>query len=627
MFRSVPAGLLVRSRVARRLLLVPVVWMLVSLGLLVVAVTASGDFTEFEDQPLLEPGGAEVDPLSGPEPVPYDGTSFLAAFPDGVKLVRGNLDAGDIDAYEVQLEAGDLLLAALFDEASGSALDLVLGIFSGGVTPALTLDDDGGRGFHPRLGYVAPASGAVQVGVSGFADQAFDGTHGEAPSALAGYELVLAVAKSPAALQESDLDPGPQGSNDTLPTADLLPPAGAAVAAELAADDVDYFAIDLEEGDRLLVAVFDLRDGVLEFARGERSDPVLGLFDPLGTLVTAALDDDAGPGFLPSRSFTVPTGQGGRWSVAVSGFADAAFDGSHDEEPFDYVLVVARDRSCPNAVDPITGVSASTMLSYEEEFLEGGDHYYTDRTDSQSHVLVDVPEPLECSRWIKTPNDDKVVTVDPHLTITVDRDVTVYVGYDTRATAEPAWLTSGFTPLPLVIDIADPDVTQEFDVLRRDFPAGAFQLGGNRTPPASGAGSNYVVVVKPVDTADPDHAVEIPPVGVGTLSVTVEGVVVSVSTAGEDPGSLAMALANAINTDPTLQALRVFGLASGDFLVTTGTLEGLEFAPAVPVVSGWVLWLLAAALGAAGLAAPRYRGADRRACGSGGRSGAGAGPA
>jgi len=576
-------------------------------AVLALAASASADFTEFEDQPFLAPGGAEVDPLSGAEPVPWDGGDFLTAFPDGVKLVRGNLDANDVDAYAVSLTSGDLLLAALFDADSGSRLDLVLGTFTGGATPALALDDDDGRGFHPRVGWVAGATGTVQVGVSGFGDSAFDGSHGEAPGALAPYELVLAVTRDPAARQESDLDPGPQGSNDQLAIADLLPPAGASVGARLDAGDVDYFAIDLEEGDRLLLSVFDLRAGPLAFAGGERNDPVLGIFDPTGTLVDSALDDDAGPAFLPNRSFTVPAGQGGRWTVAVSGFGDSAFDGSHGEAPFDYRLVVARDRACPNAVDPITALAVSTANSYEEAFLEGGDHYYTDRTNPQSHVLVDVPEDLECGRWIKTANNDKNVTADPHLTITLNQDSSVYVGYDTRATGEPAWLAAGFTPLPEVIDVADSDVSQEFDVLRRDFPAGVFTLGGNEAP---GAGSNYVVVARPVDTADPQHAVELPGVGPGSLAVTIAGVVVTIATTGgETPAGLALTLAAAVNADPTLQGLRIFGLASGDFLVTTGTLQGLQFIPSVPVAPAWALWLLAAALGGSGVLArqPRRR--------------------
>jgi len=34
-------------------------------------------------------------------------------------------------------------------------------------------------------------------------------------------------------------------------------------------------------------------------------------------------------------------------------------------------------------------------------------------------------------------------------------------------------------------------------VYSKRFPAGRVSLGGNKQPPAAGAGSNYVVIVKP----------------------------------------------------------------------------------------------------------------------------------
>jgi hypothetical protein len=231
---------------------------------------------------------------------------------------------------------------------------------------------------------------------------------------------------------------------------------------------------------------------------------------------------------------------------------------------------------------------------YSVANLQGGHHYYTDRTNEQSHVLVDVPEELECGQWIKTANDDKNVATFPHLGFSLAQDASVFIGYDTRATAEPAWLASGFTPLPppMLIDIRDPDETQEFRVLRRDFAAGPVQLGGNA---AAGAGSNYVVVALPLDTGDPGHAVLVPsPVQTGSASVTVSGVTISVSTnTGQSAASVASALAAAINASPALMAQRVFALASGNHLVTTGVLQQSSFAPAIPLASPLALGVLA----------------------------------
>ncbi len=571
---------------------------------LTLASAARGDFTEFEDQPFLTPGGAEVNPLSDAAPVPFDGTDFLTAFPDGVKLVRGNLDVSDIDAYEVVAMSGELLLAALFDDASEAFVDLVIGVFSGGAGPALALDDDSGLGLLGQLGLGVSATGALQVAVSGFGDTAFDGTHEESRQGLSSYRLVLGVTDGASTQQESDLDPGPQGSNDTLATADPLPANGALVRANLAANDVDYFAIDLEASDRLLATVFDLQNTGLAVAGGERNDPVLGLFDPSGTPVPGGTDDDDTPGFTPGFSYTAPLS--GTYTLAVSGFSDTAFDGTHLEGGFDYLLMVARDRACPNVVDLISAVVNSTPSSYEDDAeLEGGDHYYTDRTNEQSHVLVDVPEEVECLEWIKTSNSsaDKDATVFPHLTFVVAQDASVYIGYDTRATSEPAWLATGFTPTQRVIDIADPDPTQEFDLLRRDFPAGTVELGGNDRP-GTGAGSNYVVFAGPIDTSNPDQAAEVPaPVPNGTASATVDGVTVQVETSeGQSADEVADALAAAINADPTLQAMRIFAIGTGGFLVTTGMLDDLVLTPTPGVPSGSLLTLALLCLLVAGAA-------------------------
>jgi hypothetical protein len=296
----------------------------------------------------------------------------------------------------------------------------------------------------------------------------------------------------------------------------------------------------------------------------------------------------------------VPAGEAGRHVIAVSGFGDAGFDGSHAEGPFDYRLLVARERACPDVVPLISNLDASTAEDYAVAALEGGDHYYTDRNNEQSHVLVDVPEALECGEWIKTANDDQDIAADPHLSFTLSQDASVYIGYDTRATAEPAWLAADFTPLPLLIDIRDPAEVQEFDVLRRDFAAGPVELGGNDAP---GANSNYVVVALPLDTEDPAHALEIPsPVPDGNISVTISGVtIVVVASSAQSADAVADALAAAVNANAALQALRVFALGSGPHLVTTGTITQFSFPPQVPLApplafAALVLGLLAGAL-------------------------------
>ena len=526
---------------------------------------AIADFTESEDSPFLDGDGSEDDPLNAPMPVPFDATSFLSAFPDGVKLVRGQLDAGDIDAYQVQLEPGDLALLAVFEDAAGELNDTSLGIFSGGAAPSLAENDDGGARFLSRLAFEVGSSGLFEVGVSGFGDTGWDGTHREAQGGLVPYDLVMGVARDSGTANESE-------PNDWPGSADSLSGDGAVVRGVLGAGDIDHYAIDLVETDRLFVSVFDLQSGSFGVAGGEINDAIVGLLDPTMTPAVGGSNDDGGPGWMPNLSFEVPVGQSGTWTIAVSGFGDTSLVGDHEEAPFDYLLVVARERGCANVPSLISGIVTSSGEPYVTENLGGGDHYYIDRLAAGRHVLVDVPSSLECSEWIRTANDDKNVSNPNHLTFSLSQDASVYVAYDTRATAEPAWLSSGFTPLGLIVDLADPDPTQEFDVLRRDFAAGSVVLGGNY---ATGAGSNYVVLARPIDTSNADEALEI--VGLaegGQFSVTIDGVIVVITTtSGQTAEQVADALAAAINADPTLSAARIFGLGSGDFVVTTGTIQ------------------------------------------------------
>jgi len=576
---------------------------LVGVALLVVGVVlptsrVASNFTEYEDQPYLEPGGSETNDLSSPEPVPFDGQGFGSAYPNGLKLIRGNLDASDIDSYEIVVNADDMILAALFDDLGGAGLDPVLGLFSGGAPPAIAEDDDGANGLLSRLSLVAPGAGAFQVGVSGFGDTSFDGSHGEAASALQPYRLVLGVTSDPPPVRDLDISPGPQGSNDVLANAGALPAAGALVGGRIELADVDYYSIEVEEGDRLLVAVYVLRDGAFEPAGGELHDPVVGLFDPLGVPAAAGASDDGHLGFDPGLAFTVPASQGGKWSLAVSGYADSAFDGTHAEGPFDYLLLVARERACPNVTTGLYGgLWVSTDINhYAVAALQEGDHYYTDRHDAQSHVLVDLPPETECGESIKTRfSFDRNTANDPHLTFTLPQAASVYIGFDNRATSDPPWLAAGFTPMGQVIDISVPDPTHEFNLLRRDFAAGFVSLGGNQP---SGASSTYIVIAKPLDVDDPAHAFQIEePVPTGIASVTISGVTINVGvSAGQSASDVATALAAAVNADPSLQALRIFGLGEGPVFVATKGLEAASITPMVLPTAGPVAWVALAIL-------------------------------
>ncbi|HTO08427.1 MAG TPA: hypothetical protein VMR86_15380 [Myxococcota bacterium] len=550
------------------------------------SLASAAGFTEFEDRPTKDGDNSEDDPLTQAAPVPWNLQSFASAFPGRAKLIRGSLDAKDVDAYAFSLSSGQLLLAAVFETPAGEKNDSQLGVFAatGPATP-LASDDDSGPGFFSRLAMPVTSTATQRIAVSGFGDSAWNGTHSEATGGLVPYTLVVAAPSNPPPFSESE-------SNNTLATANALPAEAGVIGGSLAPNDVDYFKIDLEAGDRLALSVFDLKPGLFQVANGERNDAQLGVFTPSGALAAGGSNDDGGPGFQPNLLFTVPAGQGGSWKVALTGFGDGAFTGAH-KESFSYLLVVARERACPSVVPLISGITTSTSKAYVTANLRGGDFYYIDRTTPGQHVLVDIPAAYECSQWIKTANDDKSVSANPHLSFTLSAPASVFVGFDTRSASEPPWLATGFTPTGEILDVADPDRTQEFRLERRDFAAGPVALGGNLP---SSATSNYVVFAKPVDLTDTSHAFTI----AGTpavVSVTVGGVTLVVNRqTGQSNAQLASAVAGAINGNATLAGLRIFGFATGASFVTTGTLQNVTTQaspiPALPIA--WVVALCGA---------------------------------
>jgi hypothetical protein len=140
--------------------------------------------------------------------------------------------------------------------------------------------------------------------------------------------LLFAGLPARAAVLETENN-GPGGSPDPIPG---TTPGGVVVRGSIAPGDVDFFSFTATAGDLITVSL--LEDGLGDFA-----DPQLAVFAG-GSTTPLATDDDDGQGFLPSLRLVVPAG-GESLRVAVSGFGDAGFDGSH-QESFAYQLVVGR---------------------------------------------------------------------------------------------------------------------------------------------------------------------------------------------------------------------------------------------------------------------------------------------
>lgn len=135
----------------------------------------------------------------------------------------------------------------------------------------------------------------------------------------------------------------------------------------------------------------------------------------------------------------------------------------------------------------ITNVTATTGRTYTLSTLVTGTTIYSDRT----YQATSVPSFLNNAPFIKTPNDDKTSTSTSVVSFNLSQNATVYVAYDPRATALPAWL-SGWQKLGSQVGINDPKVSG-LDLYSKTFTAGKVTLGGNLASPAAGALDNYFI--------------------------------------------------------------------------------------------------------------------------------------
>ncbi len=139
----------------------------------------------------------------------------------------------------------------------------------------------------------------------------------------------------------------------------------------------------------------------------------------------------------------------------------------------------------------LSSASATSGHAYTWGSLVQGAPVYTDR----SYGYTDLPTAYVGLRYLQTSNDDKTIGGSGFLTFSTDRQITVYVGYDTRLTSVPAWLAT-WTDAGATITTS----ANSFHLYRKEFPAGTVTLGGNASTDAN---SMYVVLVGPSGSTSP----------------------------------------------------------------------------------------------------------------------------
>jgi hypothetical protein len=263
----------------------------------------------------------------------------------------------------------------------------------------------------------------------------------------------------------------------------------------------------------------------------------------------AALDGMVSDDGLPNPPGAVST----QWSQVSGpgsvtfGDATAADTTASFSDPGTYVLRLTADDGnltssndvtiTVNPANPspsplVSNLSVASGKPYElvVDGLISGAPLFIDR----SYTFTSIPSSLAGASYIKAANDDKNRSDNSFLSFQVNQGVTVYVAYDHRASSLPNWLRDWNKTGE---SISTTDVS--FNLFSRDFAASsAITLGGNMAAGASGAGSNYFVVldVAPSVNNAPNTSIVSPQEGAAFL--TTDTIQFSGSATDPEDGNL-----------------------------------------------------------------------------------------
>jgi hypothetical protein len=149
-----------------------------------------------------------------------------------------------------------------------------------------------------------------------------------------------------------------------------------------------------------------------------------------------------------------------------------------------------------NKGGPLATVAVvSSGKPHDVSIARVGQTYRIDR----AYTITALSPGLDGGTLIRSANDDKNVKVPTHLTLTLAAPAMVYVAYDKRGKKLPAWLDDGTWRLTdeTLSGSGGDGQASPMRIYAKRFAAGTVALGGNKQPPAVGADSNYVVIVKP----------------------------------------------------------------------------------------------------------------------------------
>jgi hypothetical protein len=161
---------------------------------------------------------------------------------------------------------------------------------------------------------------------------------------------------------------------------------------------------------------------------------------------------------------------------------------------------------------------------FEIDSVSTASHYAYGVSKPESPLYSDAPDKitslssgLKNGILVQTAMADRMVGTDKHLVLRFERDAVVWVAYDKRAAALPAWLNTGWAPEAGEFLVTTNPEASPMRLFKKAVSADAdLVLGGNLPAGASGALSHYAVIVKP--------AVEIVSVSTGRPYAQTEAV-------------------------------------------------------------------------------------------------------
>ena len=155
-----------------------------------------------------------------------------------------------------------------------------------------------------------------------------------------------------------------------------------------------------------------------------------------------------------------------------------------------FMLFIAVTPANPESKEGLVTISDISRFPYTTGIAHVGSLYYVDRT----YTITSLTSWLDGLDMIMTANDDKYQTGSIWLSFNVNKDVMIYVAYDSTASSLPDWMT-GWYATGLTVGTTDWDYLKWLVVYSKQFKQGQIVLGANDGY-STGAESMYIVFVQ-----------------------------------------------------------------------------------------------------------------------------------